>query len=207
MVFPFNDSVFRQPLGSSGSLGLVPRLHGYYELLRIPAARPAALRFLRLAVPPCARLFVSPEGVGTPPSGRGSLGHGFPNRWSDSGDDGASQVPGGPSCAHALLCDPGGTLKSGQFGSRVQPSASVKASASAWNVSGLNHTACVLPAYASQPRSPWNHARLGSGCWPALPGGIGYPLSPIAKFQVDYVMPSPPPRLCLAHHRLFLRVP
>ena len=146
-----------------------------------------------------------PEVSAPPHPGRGSLGRGFPNRWSDSGDDGASQVPGGPSCAHALLCDPGGTLEPGHYGSRVRPSASVKASASAWNVSGLNHTAYVLPAYASQPRSPWNHARLGSGCWPALPGGIGYPLSPIAKFQVSYVMPSPPPRLCLAHHRLFWR--
>ena len=96
MIFPSNDSVSRQLLGSSGSLRLVPRLHGYYELLRIPAGHPAALRFLRLAIPPCARLFVSPRGVGTPPLGRGYLGCGFPNRWSDGGDGRASQVPGGP---------------------------------------------------------------------------------------------------------------
>ena len=32
-----------------------------------------------------------------------------------------------------------------------------------------------------------------------MPGGIEYPLSPIARFQVDYVIPSSPPRLCLAH--------
>lgn len=43
IVFPFNDSVIWQPLGSSGSLGTVPRLHRYYELLRLPAAPPAPL--------------------------------------------------------------------------------------------------------------------------------------------------------------------
>jgi len=145
MAFPSNDSVFRQPLGSSGSLGLVPRLHRYYWLLRIPAVRPAALRFLLLAVPPCARLFVSPGDVGTPPPGRGSLGRGFPNHYSDGGNDRASQVPGGPPCAHALLSDPGGILEPGHYGSRMQPSTLVTASASTLIVSGLNHTACTLP--------------------------------------------------------------
>lgn len=28
------------------------------------------------------------------------------------------------------------------------------------------------PAYASEPGSPQSQARLGSGCWPALPGGL-----------------------------------
>jgi hypothetical protein len=88
MAFPSNDSVLRQPLGSSGSLGLVPRLHGYYWLLRIPAIRLTALRCLRLAIPPRARLFVSPQEVGTPSLGQGSLVRGFPNhflRWKRQG--------------------------------------------------------------------------------------------------------------------------
>lgn len=29
-----------------------------------------------------------------------------------------------------------------------------------------------LPVYASQPRSPWFHARLGTGCWLGLAGRI-----------------------------------
>ena len=42
----------RRPLPSAGSIGPVPPLHRYYEALRLPAARFAALRCLRLAIPP-----------------------------------------------------------------------------------------------------------------------------------------------------------
>jgi len=102
-AFPSNDSVFRQPLGSSGSLGLVPRLQGYYWLLRIPAVPPAALRFLRLAVPPCARCSYLPEMSAPPPPSRGCLICGFPNHCSDGENDRASQVPGGPPCTCPAL--------------------------------------------------------------------------------------------------------
>lgn len=104
MAFPSSDSVIRQPLGSSGSLGLVPHLHGYYWLLRLPAVHPALLRFLRLAVPLCARLFVSPGNVGTPSPGRGSLVCGFPNHCSDGGNVRVSQVPRGPPAC--MPCSP-----------------------------------------------------------------------------------------------------
>ena len=50
-------------------------------------------------------------------------------------------------------------------------------------LSGLNHTACSLAVYASQPGSLPDHARLASGCWPALPGGIDYPLGSTARFS------------------------
>jgi len=52
-------------------------------------------------------------------------------------------------------------------------------------LSGLNHTACPLAVYASQPRSPSDHARLASGCWLTLPGGIDYPLGSAARFSVS----------------------
>ena len=48
----------RRPLPSTGSLGLVPPLQRYYEVLRLPAAHFAALRFLRLAIPSLRPLFV-----------------------------------------------------------------------------------------------------------------------------------------------------
>ena len=51
----------RCPLPSPGSLRLVPLLQRYYETLRLPADLPAALRFLRLAVPSPAPAFVSPS--------------------------------------------------------------------------------------------------------------------------------------------------
>jgi hypothetical protein len=50
-------------------------------------------------------------------------------------------------------------------------------------LSRLNDTACTLAVYASQYGSPHSHARLASGCWPALPGGIGYPQGPSERFQ------------------------
>ena len=74
---------------------MVPHLHHYNELLRLPAVPPTALRFLRLVVPPCARLFVSPGDVGTPSPGRGYLDRGFPNHCSVRGNVRVSQVPGG----------------------------------------------------------------------------------------------------------------
>ena len=51
-MFPSNGSLNRRPLPSAGSIGPVPPPRRYYEALRLPAARFAALRFLRLAIPP-----------------------------------------------------------------------------------------------------------------------------------------------------------
>ena len=64
-MFPPNKSVTQRPLPSPGSGRIaVPLLHRYYGTLRRPAARPAALRFLRLAVPFLASVFVSPAWPG-----------------------------------------------------------------------------------------------------------------------------------------------
>jgi hypothetical protein len=49
-------------------------------------------------------------------------------------------------------------------------------------VSRLDVQAFHLAVYASQGGSPRRHARLASGCWPALPGGIGYPQGPYGWF-------------------------
>ena len=107
MAYPSNDSVFQQPLGSSGSLGLVPRLHRYYELLRLPAAHPASLRFLRVGGTTLCQMF-APFGGGTPlrawvrftwlpsPLRCRRKRQGLPGSW-------------GTPREHALLYDPGGT--------------------------------------------------------------------------------------------------
>ena len=52
-------------------------------------------------------------------------------------------------------------------------------------ISRLYHAACVFPVYASQPGLPPHHARLGSGCRPALPGEAGYSLGSYARFQIS----------------------
>ena len=51
-VLPFTGSMVRHRLPSTGSpTGGIPLLQQYYSMLRLPVARPAALRCLRLAVP------------------------------------------------------------------------------------------------------------------------------------------------------------
>jgi hypothetical protein len=84
----------RRPLPSTGSLGMVPPLRWYYEALRLPVTRPAALRCLRLAVSrlhPCfapvtAECLGHGPGVGNPVPPPGIIREG----------EGASQVPGEP---------------------------------------------------------------------------------------------------------------
>ena len=47
------------------------------------------------------------------------------------------------------------------------------------------------------------HARLASGCWPALPGGSGYPLGSNTRFQgCIFYISSSSSRLGLAHWRV-----
>ena len=195
-----------QPLGSSGSLGTVPRLPGYYELLRRPAFHPVCLLWFQLTVPPCARLFDSPRGVGHPPRDRGYLGCGFPNRCSDGGD--GQGLPGswGTPCERAPLFDPGGTLSQAIAAlgcclpcyrrrrlPRLKP---FEAQSRGLFTRCLRFVAWVTPVLS-------RHARLASGCWPALPGGGGYPPGPIARFQVVYVILPPRPGLTWRTDRLF----
>jgi hypothetical protein len=82
----------------------------------------------------------------------------------------------------------------------VLPPLQHTASAPTLVLSRLNHAALALPVYASQPRSPSRHARLGSGWWPAFPGRDSFPpQGSIAKFQLMLSWSSSSPRLCLAH--------
>ena len=101
------------------------------------------------------------------------------------GNDRASHVPGEPSCAYALLFDPGGTDAPGHRDAPTRPPCEPRRRLPrAICLSGLNHTASALAVYASQPRLPGHHARLASGCRPALPGGIRYPQGSCERFQI-----------------------
>ena len=70
-------------------------------------------------------------------------------------------------------------------------------------LSGLNHTACRLPVYASQDELPHHHATLGSGCRHAWPGWIVYLPGPYERFP-DRLLLSSFLRLCLAHSTIEL---
>ena len=97
---------------------------------------------------------------------------------------------------------PEGSPKSSHSTEEILPSDVVTSSAPSINrISRLNHTACALTVYASQSGLPRYHARLVSGCWLALPGGVDYPLGSITRFPEGFLAsPSSSSRLCLAQH-------
>ena len=161
-IVPSFGSVFRHLLPSAGSLGLVPPHQRYNEMLRLPAARPAALRFLRLAVPP---KFIGRRRQGLPGSW-GSLVH-MP--CSTTPED-LHVMDLGHSATHAS----------------VLPSASVTASAPTSSVFGAQshglHTRCLRFAVTVTRLLLYDHARLASGWRSSLTGRGSHPLGPIVKF-------------------------
>ena len=84
----------RHPLPLTGFLGLVPPLQRYSEVLRLPAAHFAALRFLRLAIPSLRPLFV-PPGPGRGAVDQSGVGRRYLQPPVLDGNDRVSQVPGG----------------------------------------------------------------------------------------------------------------
>ena len=110
-IFPSNGSVTRRPPSLHG----VPRdgspaSHGTTEVLRLPAARPAALRFLRLAVPRMrppirSRRLRTPSAVGLDLWSPGAPA-GIRSRRSQ----GSPRFLGNPLVCMPCSHDPGGTL-------------------------------------------------------------------------------------------------
>jgi hypothetical protein len=113
------------------------------------------------------------------------------------GDNRVSQIPEEPLCTCPAPFGPRwDQTRQASFGMLMLPSVNTTTSAPTITLSRLNHTACTLAVYASQHGSPRDHARLASGCWPALPGGIGYPQGSTERFQS--FITSSFPRLLLA---------
>ena len=166
-MLPSNGLVTRRPLPSAGSLGMVPRPRRYYEALRLPSARLAALRCLRSAIPPLRLVCSRRPGAG--PRAPGSWCSG--SRAGDvSGGGRGSQVPGDPSCASALFFDPGGIGRARPWRRADAVPANDKSEDSRDDLSRLNRTAWALAVYASQGGLPLRRARLASGCWPSSAG-------------------------------------
>ncbi len=126
-------------------------------MLRRPTALPAALPFVRLAVPRLRRRFRVLAATPLPPGRDGRpVGRGFAVPVAPSGhrrgDDGDSQVPGGPSCTCPVLRPRRDRSRQALCDVSMLPSAISRTSAPAtWNLSGLNRTAYALAVYASQP--------------------------------------------------------
>jgi hypothetical protein len=151
--FPPKRSLETAPPSLSRVHSPVPPRHRYYEALRPPAVRLAALRCLRLAIPRFAPEFA--------PSDRDARSW-APGSWysgsragSFRGGGRVSQVPGQPFCPYALFLDPGRTEDVRPLRRLDMAPACVNNEGSRdEKVSGLDHTALGLAVYASQWRLP-----------------------------------------------------
>ena len=162
----------RHPLPLTGSLGLVPPLQRYYEMLRLPAAHFAALRFLRLAIPSLRPWFVPPAPDAEPWINRELVG-GISSRlarWKRQGLPGSRRNP----CDHSPYSSDPGVTRQAEWTMSKLPGAAPATDHDEGSprvlISGLNRTAFDLAVYASQGWSPTHHARLASGCWSGSTG-------------------------------------
>ncbi len=172
-------------------VGPVPPLLRYYETLRIPSDRPSPASF-----PSRSRYHrhpsFAPVRVGRPSRAGQGCCPASPTgclTWRRTG------LPGslGDLCVHALLFDPGGSAAPARsLSAPLLPSARFKASAPTRKLSRLNHTACTLAVYASQPGLPLRHARLASGWGPAFPGRASHPRGPSVRFLLSTWLPPHP---------------
>ena len=113
----------------------------------------------------------------------------------------------GDPCAHALLFDPGGAPTPGQYGVSAIAFRLVNSVGSTSSLSGLNHTACTPPVYASQPGSPLDRATLGSGGRPLLTGQDFHLWATTEGFRSSLSCGSlpPPPGFAWRNNRLIDR--
>ena len=164
--------MIRHPLPLTGSLGLVPPLRQYYEVLRLPAAHFAALRFLRLAIPSLRPWFVPPAPDAEPWINRELVG-GISSRlarWKRQGLPSSRRNP----CDHSPYSSDPGVTRQAEWTMSELPGAAPATDHDEGStrvlISGLNRTAFDLAVYASQGWSPTHHARLASGCWSGSTG-------------------------------------
>ena len=165
-----------------GPSGFVPLRHRYDEMLRLPDALVAALRSLRLAIPPLASVFVTPL---RPDAGRGpgALSLAAPRQWLRTGDARISQVPGEPCCAYALFSDPGRTAVTRPL--QCSGMAPAMATAKAPTIRHFRGSIARLGHSLSTLRRASHLAATQdsfSGAGQALPDGIGYPQGSDERF-------------------------
>ena len=186
-VFPGLGSNIRHPLSVFPSLHRVlrdqfPGFIGSMKVLRLPAARLAALRFLRLAIPRCHSLFSLPGGrVGR--QGLELVTRCLPPGCC-RGSNRISQVPGEPrwSVCHVPNRRRQDCLHQTIKCSSVAPGHR-KAEAPTKGLSTLNSMAFGLAVYASPGSLPHHDARLASSCWSGSTGRASHPQGSDERFQ------------------------
>ena len=138
--------------------------------LRLPAARLAALRFLRLAIPAGTSRPSLPPAQDVKTGGPGGFGCGTPTAAHFGGDDRISQVPGEPplSVCHVLGLRQDGRFQTFRNHHTAPDSYTTKAPTG--QLSKLYSMASRLAVYASPKGSPLRSARLASECGSGFPG-------------------------------------
>ena len=185
------------PLGSRGSVPQTPR---YYEALRRPAARPAAVRSPSGCGPTSVRPLFAPHTVGRDRLQPGTWSPGFPTGVS-GGNDRASHVPGEPLCLRPALRPRRDRL--------VRPLRRVDAVAvrlttttpAMWCFRGSITRPQHSLSYASPTGLPRPTPDSLPAAGPALRGGIGYPLGSSERFPKMMRSPSPFPKLSWRNNR------
>ena len=136
-------------LPSPGSLRSVHPVQRYYETLRLPSVPLAALRCLRLAIPPPRRIF-APFDRRRAVEGIGALVFRAPEPELMVETDGSPRFPGAPRVPWPCSPTPAGPGTPGHCGVFGTAPASDKDEGSREELSGLNRTALALAVYASR---------------------------------------------------------
>ena len=178
----------------------VPLLRRYYETLRLPVVLPAVLRFLRLAVPLLASVFVSPQGP-TPTQGPGTFGSGSSTTpaFEEMEVTGSPRFLENPNCAFAVFSDPGRTDASGHRDAPTWPPLAARRRLLArGNFGAQSHgfgTGCLRFARWVSPTGRktrfWVLAKLSQA-------GLNTRRAPTKGFNGASYIISPSPRLRLA---------
>ncbi len=184
------DKVPSFPL--TGSLGSVRPLHWYYEDTPISAVRLTG----SLRSPSDTRVASCPSLPRFKTHSRRAWGFCFGVTRTDWWLRRRRQTsPGswGTLRRFAWVFDPGGTDTPGPIGVPTRPPlCSTTRAPDEKSLSRLHVQAFRLTVYASPGGSPHHDARLASGCWPALPGGIRTRRVPTEGFRVVVLTSLPP---------------
>ena len=194
----------RPPFPSTGSLGLVPRLHRYSERLRLPAAHPASLRCLRSAVPSVHPTRFALGSGGRPAAKPGVCSPGSPFRLLSLGHDrislGSLEALGCVSCSSTPA---GGAPLDHSSEATLWPSTCTTCRLPRVEYFEVQshgpRPRCVRFAAGVTPEPRNTRYRLA---WPRLAGRDFHPLGFIAEFPGftgPSVSPFPTARACLAH--------
>ena len=162
--------------------GEFPCFGGTIKALRLPAAHPAALRYLRLAVPQRSLVLFAPQRTSAPPwPGVGDpvspAGNSLRNRQDLPSSWGIPIVRlhmfsrRRQDCWHQTIKCSSVALVSGTTKAPTK------------GLSALYSMAFGLAVYASQAGLPRHHARLASGRWSGATGRAFHPQDSAERFQ------------------------